>query len=276
MAQEVAVNHPTDKVEPMPILCKDTFRFEPKAGEPLVFTSAIEVTAQGIFRAILPPELLEIVPVVLRQEPFAACRIETGKANTRLTAPTLDLLRKAIGAAGNEWASCEETVETVILYAHDLQVAYFQTERGAIYPNGYTPEGVEGKWKGGLRAPNSDTHYRIGFAATVREKVVYRRAGSTTVKYRLPPRQDGDHRYPESYHDKLLALTLLRVEPSKMQEMPYSEEAARFFFEIMVGLCAMSDRIETFFADQNQIHRAIRQGRSVLALPWQPWHTARP
>lgn len=251
----------------MPNLCKDTFRFEPKAGDPLEFTSAIDVTAQGRFRAILPPELLEIAPVVLRQEPFLACGIETGKVNTRLTAPTLDLLREAIGSAGKEWASCEETVETVILYAHDLRVSYNQTEDGAIHPNGYTPDGTQGKRRGKLNATERDTHYRIGFAATVREKVVYRRAGSTTVKYRLPPRQDGDHRYPESYHDKLLSFTGLRIEPSRMQEMPYTEEAAKFFFEIMVGLCAMADRIETFFADQDQVHQAIRQGRSVLALP---------
>lgn len=256
----------------MPNLCKDTFRFEPKAGEPLEFTSTIDVTAQGIFRAILPPELLEVVPVVLRQEPFSVCRIEAGKVNTRLAAPTLDLLRKAIGAAGNEWASCEETIETVILYAHDLRVSYNQTEDGAIHPNGYTPDGTKGKWRGKLNATERDTHYRIGFAATVREKITYRRAGSTAVKYQRPPRQDGDHRYPESYHDKLLAFAGLRIEPSGMQEMPYTEEAAKFFYEIMVGLCAMADRIETFFADQNQVHQAIRQGRSILALPGEGNH----
>lgn len=256
----------------MPNLCKDTFRFEPKTGEPLEFTSAIDVTAQGRFRAILPPELLEIAPFILEQEPFSACGIVEGNVNTRLTAPTLDLLRKAIGAAGNEWASCEETVETVILYAHDLRVRYVLTEQGTIHPNGYLPEGIEGKWRGKLNATERDTHYRIGFAATVREKITYRRAGSTAVKYQRPPRQDGDHRYPESYHDKLLAFTGLRIEPSKMQEMPYTEEAARFFYEIMVGLCAMADRIESFFGDKENVMAAIAQGRSVLALPEEGKH----
>ena len=251
----------------MPRMPSQKFRFDSKAGEPMEFTSEIDVTALGLFRAVLPSELLEIVPVVLRQEPFLSCRIEEGKVNTRLTAPTLDLLIKAIGEAGKEWSSCEESVETVILYSHDLRVGYHQAEDGTIHPNGYLPKGIEGKWRGKLNSSERDTHFRIGFAATVREKVTYRRAGSTSVQYRRPARQDGDHRYPESYHDKLLAFAGLRIEPDKMQEMPYTEEAARFFYEIMIGLCAMAERIEGFFGDKENVMAAIAQGRSVLALP---------
>ena len=44
-----------------------------------------------------------------------------------------------------------------------------------------------------------------------------------------------------------------------MQEIPYTEETAEFFYNTMMAMCHLADRLEMFFSDKTLLQRAIKE-----------------
>ena len=60
---------------------------------------------------------------------------------------------------------------------------------------------------------------------------------------------------------------------ASLQEMPYTEKAAQFFYNSLMAMCALADRIETFFGDRPMLTAAIEKQAGVipaLAAPSSP------
>jgi len=49
-----------------------------------------------------------------------------------------------------------------------------------------------------------------------------------------------------------------------VKEIPYTEAAAKFFYEAMIGLCALGDRLVMFLADDQKVKMAIEQRFNLL------------
>jgi len=249
------------------------FHFDSKAGEPLRFTAAVTVSAQGVFSATIPPELVDTAKGVIKKGDFAnkGAGYSFGKVNHKVYARTLDMCREIIGQAGNEYVACEVTTETVILYSYETKVAYFKRADGKIYPNGRgdTYDKVDGKWSGTLNGSLSyDRFYQIGVAAVVMDKIIHTRQSSVKVEYKRAKHKTAHHLdIPETWHDRLNSFIGLRPEIACAKEMPYTEEAAKFFYGMMMGMCKMADQISEFFADEGQVLLAIQRQTNFLAPP---------
>jgi len=51
-----------------------------------------------------------------------------------------------------------------------------------------------------------------------------------------------------------------------MKEMPYTEKAAKFFYDAMIGLCALADKVATFMRSDEMIALAIDKNNHLLTM----------
>lgn len=246
-------------------LPKLKFHFEPETGEALQFDAPVSVNSSGIFSVTIPEELAEVAKSVIAKEYLdrtVSCQL--AQKYFKVSAPTLDLCREVIDRAGKEYVTCDVKVETVIVYSHDTKVSYWK-DGDQIYPNGCGRE-KSGKWNGAMRGALEYTeHYGIGVAAVVMNKTTYTRSSSTKVEYSRW-RDESIHHLAQqkTWAGRLNNFVRLSVKPKRMKEMPYTEEAAKFFYDMMIGVCRLADRIEEFFSSEENVLLAIERQTPLL------------
>jgi hypothetical protein len=50
-----------------------------------------------------------------------------------------------------------------------------------------------------------------------------------------------------------------------LSEMPYSDKAAMFFYDMIMGMCRLADKMKIFFGDEKMLLEAIQ--KKTLLLP---------
>lgn len=184
------------------------------------------------------------------------------KSKPIITGKDLIACEELIKQAGEEYVACEVKSETVILYRAVTEASYYKSPEGKIFPNGSFKEAGHdrgGKWHGPFNANHRTTAYRVGFVAVCREKTTYIRSSNTKAEYKYHPKGLGE------YGKLLESFCAITVTESEMKEIPYTEEAAKFFYETMMGLCHLADRIDSFFNDDEALANAI-QGQTPVLL----------
>lgn len=246
-----------------------SFSAKSPTGETMSFKAETTVGQNGTFRLTLPAELHGASSALVATSPYkGAIEVASTEGGVQVAGDTLDLCIRFVNAAMVNHLACEVTREKVILYGTNIRVAYVKDERGDFHPNGsYAPripgEIGESRWRGTLNGSVcNDRHYSIGLVARVWIKVTYRCPSSTKVVYERA--NDAKH---GTYHDRLNGFVGLRYDTNGFSEMPYTEEAAKFFYDTLIGLCALADRMTEFFGDADAIQKAIQQQGSILSLP---------
>lgn len=250
------------KLKPIP------FYAQSLTGEQMSFKAEATVSQDGTFRLTVPGELLGAARALADMEPHKrAISVTDAPTGVYVSGKDLDRCKAFIELAVTDHMDCDEIREKVILYGTNIRVAYIKDEEGNFHPNGcYAPAipGAtgEGRWRGTLNGSvNMDRYYTIGLVARVHTKVTYRRSSGTKVVYeRANSAERG------TYHDRLNGFVGLKYETAGLAEMPYSEEAAKFFYDTMIGLCMLADRMTEFFGDATAVQKAIQQQDSILAL----------
>lgn len=244
--------------------------FASDAGDSLKFTSEITVNTHGMFSVTMPEEFRETAEGLMKAEgkvKYKVDRISSDNIKFRVYGYNLDDCKRFINAVSEDYFKCEQTTEKVIVYGTNMQVSYWVDGQGNLRPNGYKADG--GQWgPGPLNATNYADYYSVGIAAKVMLKTTTVRRTSTKIKY--------EKAKDESFSDKSY-LALLNafvgldmddpIRDRSLKEMPYSEEAARFFYDMMIGLCSLARQIETFLSDEKNIIKSI-ENRRGLFLPF--------
>lgn len=255
----------------MPRLKSIKFSSSSKSGEVFWFVSEVSVNNSGVFSLTIPDELEDVARAVIETVDRSTYSVVLVRPRMKLLVSGHDLERceSFVKVVCQDFMSCDISEEKVILYGTDVQIAYVKDEQGNIYPNGYiagrSKYDRECRWHGTLNAADRDRFYRVGLAAVVRNKITYARRSGSKVEFK---RVEGEH---GSYLEKLDSFVGLSINPASMKEMPYSEEAARFFYEMMLGLCRLADRLTVFLNDDLLLRKAIEQ-RASLCFP--PQHNS--
>lgn len=257
------------------------FQFQSKTGETLSFTSEVTLTTEGIFNLTIPDELEKVARNLTRSSPaYAGLALTRPRAQLRVSGPVLAGCKDFIEAAAHEYLQCEESTELVIVYSTENKVAYFKTPEGNLYPNAASSEDAHkaytdntGKWGGTLTATNGSPHYQVGIFARVVRKRTFTRASGSMVRYEPL----SSHEMPqESWMVRLNSFVGLKqayshqdgyTDMARLAQMPYTEEAARFFFESLLAMCRLSDRLDSFFKDPATLRLAIAQNAGLLQGP---------
>lgn len=261
----------------------------------------VTVDSTGVFKVTMPEEyakdLVEAAhrlreidrngPPNLRR--WQEIEIEYVGVKRRLASKTLKVLDEFVRAIAKDYVACEIKDELAILYGSNITAHFFLGKNGVIYPNGAYASiaKVEGEW-GGSEAKSggyfSDDHhgeYKVGFAARVVTKRTYVRLSGSKTAYLDEDGVESHHGTDQSWRAKLDAFNHMSVlgrsimtrheagfdKASNMREVPYTEEAAKFFYEVVIGICALANRIDTFFKDDKRLIEAISSGQKLLGGP---------
>jgi hypothetical protein len=254
------------KIQPIYLRVND-----PAGGTPYQAKCEVLVTTDGVFSIKPPEDLVPIIEDLLKNTGagYPMTMALNFKHGLKIQCRDLGHGKKLLEDAARAQMATEIKSELVICYTSSHDVAYWKKGDGEIVPNGgYDREGYNnhtGKWCGTNNATTRTETFSVGLAARVYEKKTLTRSTGTEVIYKLTY-GGGDHFATETWLQKLNSFVGLTMPDVKeMQQMPYTEEAAEFFYKALMHMCMLSDRIENFFGSPEMIQRAI-ESRSGLLL----------
>jgi hypothetical protein len=253
----------------------------------------VNVDSSGTFSANIPEELEDTVRSLKKADSkWDNIGIDRYRGRARIVSKRLDQLSKFSEAVATDYVACEVKKEVVILYGTNIDVAYWKEKDGTLLPSGVYAKKTNslrgensGEWHGKLNGlMKQSTHYSVGFVARAVLKVTFIRKSGSVTAWSYTSGLENHHGSDTSWHAKLNSFTgtellhgdatyhgegddrirLYERTKENLKEMPFSDEAAKFFYEVMIGLCAMADRIDGFFADDKKVQAAIQSGAQVL------------
>lgn len=207
-----------------------------RAGDKVSFTSTVTVGSDGVFSLSLPEFLIETVRSLSIASGFSYKK-------HRIASKTLEDGKNMIGRIIDEYLACEETSEMVIRYDYTASCHYAKDPDGKIHPNGaccvggYQWNETVGRTTG-FNSSISVHDYSVGFKAKVAFKTTYTRSASKKVKYGIP-----NEKLLGEYGRRLNAFAKVAISGNG-HELPYSEHTAQLFYESMLALCHVADKLD--------------------------------
>lgn len=256
-----------------------------QVGEEYRGTMAVNVTPSGEFTIDVDEVLLTAKDAVSARE--YGVNLSQPKKYWKATSNTLANCESYVNALVTAFLSVETAEELVILYCHDIGLAYVRDNNGEIYANGntYTTQGGAGEFNKDAQwvmssvsgsAGESTNCLSVGVAAQAFTKTTYARGEHREFKYE----KAFNTHHPESSGELLnsfAGLNLMakvnfhsgrvRELSGEIEEIPYTDEAADFFYNMMLDLCRMADRISSFMGDKEVVMAAIENNTNLLAAP---------
>jgi hypothetical protein len=249
----------------MPNLPDLRFGFKGKNDEKLAFSVSASVKNDGEFSVAIPEILLPLCKHLQPKFPQVQIYGHNRTADERMYSANLNEIKKLIAAAAEEYLKCDVTTERVIVYAHACHVAFWQTLDGNLCPSGVGQP--NGSWsKVGDLSTNSRTlFYSVGIFARVYDRTVTTRGTMSKVTFEEPEEWKGNHQLPANWGKALNSFVHFDYKPTDdSKRIPYTEEAAQFFYQTLMALCGMADRLDAFLKDDKKVQQAIAAGSKNL------------
>ena len=231
----------------------------------------VYVDSRGEFSAELDPRIDESahrMDSVHRHKGFVELKMYRGK--WRVYSRQLEVIREFLKAAAEDTMQCEVIRERVIAYRIETVASFYITSDGGFHPNGCHPEGgvMSGGWwkqrrKGRNYGSDHQPGYRIGLGAAVLDRLTYRRKSGDTVVYEYV-RYDEDEQVEVRARDLNTFSSGVNLDDGDVDFMPYTEEAAAFFADMIRRMCHMVKAVDDFFADKPRLERLIAEGKPLL------------
>jgi len=269
----------------MPSLPDQFIRVEAKDKTVFNYKAPCNVSSEGEFSVLLDGRLEGIAQKMLRvnrskeDEPYHSwnqdVHLKHSYGKARVCAKKLDAAAAFICACAKDFIEGEQATERVILYNATLDVAFWRAGAG-IYPNGCGPGISQGRWwipktKAAHIASRNDAKeaFAIGIGAAVFDKITTTRSTGKTVRFELVKDEENRHDQQEDPALKLNSFTGLNLDTDSAtnMEMPYTPQAAEFFYSVLIGLCKMGESLDAFLADKERMQNAISQS-GLKKLPW--------
>ena len=217
-----------------------------------------------------------------------------GEGKMQVVGARLADIERLVNGAFKAWSKPQESMELVILYNVKLSASFSKDDKGKLWPSPHFSEvvgGCKSRWEekdlfGSLHAGQpSEGGYHIGVGARVFEKWTMRRGGVTKVRYAHPWRDD--HFALDNWGQKLNGYVAMGVveerydlgdkdglDPDWMKnfptvhEIPYTEKSAKFFFDIIAGICNMANALSMYLnvPEKRLMELIAISGEGVLLL----------
>jgi hypothetical protein len=229
-------------------------------GTEFYYKATTTVTKEGKFSVELDERLAEIADRLHKTS--TGIGIDYGYKKHWVKSQKLADAAAFIRLCAEDFLKCEVTTKRVIVYGHILNIHFWKDENGEVHPNGCKQDGgtLKGGWFKGSRELTSTEErefYTVGFAARVMDKITYHRTSGDTLKYEYVRKSD------DECTNLLNSFVRLTVDPTMEQykEMPYSPEATKFFYGVIINMCKLADQLQTFFGDDAKVLQAIHSGK---------------
>lgn len=263
-------------------LKSETFIHHTSDAQRIVYTSEIAVLPDGLFQFSILPEFKDVFEIV------KAMRSEFSKVKSGLDRKKrTDVILSPVKETGlifmrfliQEYYKCEATEEYVIRYIFHNQTLSVKDCFGRHYGNaGVIPEDRKLGWQrvGDLHidACGKTDFYYVGLNAGLYRKQTFKRGDKTNIKYihittscRGQIEEKGEVVFPDSYATKLASFNCMSTyisspqHESEWKEVLYSENAAKFFYDLLISICQLGDKVNQFFNDPKS-QQYISEGRT--------------
>lgn len=257
------------------------FHEKAKNGDEREVVSKVSVTNDGEFHMTVPDDLeTSIRAHITPHSDTYMSRSQRPHMTLRVSGDSLNDCKAAIDAGLRDWMACEISEELVIRYGHRIKTTYWKMPDGTIYANGYDARNDQnydherdrapenGTWHGTLDATTHAPGYSVELVADIAKRITYTRESGSKVVYEGP---DFDNFSYTTYGERLNNFVGLRTSDGgyfhdaiDLTDLPYSEKTAKFFYDMLIGMCAFSDKIEIFFAEPETVIEAIESGAVPL------------
>jgi len=241
-----------------------------------VFEATVDVRLleDGSFSVSAPEELEASLTVLSKGTLSGQAHLGSARqgAKPRVYAKALDDALRLLQEAAEDYIKVEETTERVLCYTTQIGVTFWEGRKGEIYPNGCGHQN-DGQWWVSkqyghqFHATNRLKMLAFGVAAKVFDKITTKRASGNRVRYVETDFEDGTRH--EKQTDPALMLnswTVLDVNPedARTRQMPYTPEAALFFYELQQTICRMARGLDHFVSDEKLLNKAIAERKQLL------------
>lgn len=221
--------------------------------EYLTCSVPVSVNAAGEFYCAIPVVLEDMITFEYIKTEFP----KTKYMGEKIISPSLSQLEIVLKTSFAAYSKPEITERIVIQYKVSSHFSAWQKLDGTLVPNGYYDEkptgerGVEcGDWlSGSNKSQLSEKPYGVEVFARVALETTTTRGTSVSVKYKSgnalakAAGKDVDlslNDYTQMGHDPREDLTVI----------PYTPEAARFFFDLAAGITKLGHMFNQFFEQE--------------------------
>lgn len=165
------------------------------------------------------------------------------------------------------------TTEHVILYNIESHVSFAETPEGEICPNAGYPNAKWPLLNSSTAKMYGDHHasqcasggYSLCIGAKAFTKITYRVGEKVAVEYKRYYKEESNHGHSNPAQ-KLNSWTSFSL-PDHAKEIPYTDEAALFFHNLMMGMAKLSKQIQEATFDQPSLLALIESSSGNLLGP---------
>lgn len=225
----------------------------------------ISVDVNGEFYANVPEYLADAFERVWPSRAAGCVRVDSRDLK--------DLERELVAAVA-AFNKPEITRENVILYNIESHASFAEDEDGNIHPNA-GPERFSWPQYDRKRELYGNHHacapavggysLKVGARALTKKTIKYRK-GKSKVEYDAYYGQGGDHFGYTNPAEKLNSWCAMHV-GENAKEIPYSDKAALFFHDLIMGMARLSQLIQESTFDQADLLSLIENDGRLLAAP---------
>lgn len=221
----------------------------------------VNVDVDGVFYCYVPENMLAAVKAVF------GGMYDSRNDKLKVFANTFANLKTLLFKTLKLHITPEVTEEHVIRYNIESHVSFAVDDAGNIFPNaGY--EGAD--WMHDEREKYGNHHacqaapggYGLTIGARAMTKLTYKYGDQKNVKYK--EYYKGDHHLGTDNPAQLLNSWCSFSLPEDPKEIPYTDEAALFFHDMMLGMARLSQMIQSSTFDQSKLLELIESGGQLL------------
>jgi hypothetical protein len=184
---------------------------------------------------------------------------------------TLDKLVRGLNRMLLNTIEITRVEEHIIQYNIQSEVAFCLNDAGEVVPNGYWVENQKARWEdspmyGKINASSSSAGgYKLIIGAQAMTKTTVTLGDSKSKKIAYSTYYKGkSHLGTENPAQKLNSWTSFRLDTKHCKEIPYTDEAALFFHNLLLGMAKLSRLIQESTFDQEQLMLTILNNPTPL------------
>lgn len=237
----------------------------------------VMVNVHGLFYADIPERLHEAALTQRDEDDKPIAKRSNRSSKVQVFDATLKGLRMKLHKIHEAYLNPEVKVTEVIAYNFKTDVSFAIDANGDIQPNCYYGEGT--KW------PESDMYGRHpggrghwgGYALTIGARALKkttRKYGNGSVRVSYEPFYGYDENGKDLSHfnrdhpaSRLNAWCHVNLPDRDFKTIPYTDEAAEFFFNLMYGMSEIARRIQDRVSDKDDLLELINSRQKLLAAP---------
>lgn len=223
------------------------------------FKIKINVDVRGDFYCLIPDYLSVAVQGIKN--------LHTRDSNLKVFSDTLQHLLRGLHEAYRLYLKPDIKKEYVIQYYIASRVHFAEDKDGNIFPNARYENtqwaGQDGRYEEtAWSAFNTYYGYSLSIGAEAKIKTTETFGTATKVTYSTYSK-DGNHATPDNPATLLNSWCHTEL-PEDPKEIPYTDEAAAFFYNLMMGMAKLAQQIQAHTFDQDNLLALINSGVNLL------------